>query len=93
MECAMTHLAPATAMHAVPRAPQRPGLIDRLRRHFAATETALAGQARRAAITAETLRDTRLAPEDLTGAPSHDPALPFFMQSGFMQSGFGRNDR
>ena len=49
--------------------------------------------ARRAAITAETLRDTRLAPEDLTGAPSHDPALPFFMQSGFMQSGFGRNDR
>ncbi|CAN1570751.1 hypothetical protein MCELHM10_03200 [Paracoccaceae bacterium] len=84
----MTHLAPATAMHAVPRAPQRPGLIDRLRRHFAATETALAGQARRSAITGDMLSDTRLAPEDLAGAPSHDPALPFFLQSGF-----GRKDR
>lgn len=82
----MTPLAPAAAMHAVPRAPQRPGLIDRLRRHFAATETALEGQARLTTIQAETLRDTRLAPEDLTGAPSHDPALPFFMQSGFGRS-------
>jgi len=84
----MTYLAPATAMHAVPRAPQRPGLIDRLRRHFACTEAALDGQARRSALLAETQSDTGLSPDDLTGAPSHDPALPFFMQSGF-----GRNDR
>ena len=84
----MTHLAPAAAIHAVSLSRSRPGLIDRLRRHFARTEAALDGQSRRAAIQAETLRDTRLTPDDLTGASSHDPALPFFMQSGF-----GRGDR
>ena len=82
----MTHPAPAIAGHTLPRL--RPSLIDRLRRHFARTETALDGQVRRSALLAETLSDTGMSPDDLTGAPSHDPALPFFMQSGF-----GRSDR
>lgn len=81
----MTHLAQATVCHTLPRS--RPSLIDRLRRHFARTKAALDGQARRSALLAETLSDTKMSPDDLTGAPSHDPALPFFMQSGF-----GRGD-
>ena len=77
----MTQLAQATVSQTLTRS--RPSLIDRLRRHFARTEAALDGQARRAALLAETLSDSGMSPDDLTGAPSHDPALPFFMQSGF----------
>ena len=84
----MTHLAPAAAIHAVTLTRSRPGLIDRLRRHFARTDAALDGQSRRSALRAETLSDTGMSPDDLTGAPSFDLALPFFMQSGF-----GRTDR
>lgn len=83
----MSHIAPVAAIHSVSLGRSRPGLIDRLRRHFARTEAALDGQSRRAALQVETLRDTGLTPDDLTGAPSHNPALPFFMQSGF-----GRGD-
>jgi uncharacterized protein YjiS (DUF1127 family) len=59
------------------------GLMARLRSHFAHLQMARAGQARLTALSPETLRDTGLSPEDLTGAPSHDPALPFFMQAHF----------
>jgi hypothetical protein len=61
--------------------------VDRLRRHFARIEAAMAGQARLSAVQPETLRDTGLLPEDLTGATSNDPDLPFFLQSGFGRSG------
>jgi hypothetical protein len=64
------------------------GLIARLRRILARSRAAMEGQARLTALADDTLRDTRLSPQDLTGAPSHDPALPFFLQSGF-----GRHDR
>jgi hypothetical protein len=60
-----------------------PGVLARLRRHFARTKVALSGQARRTALNRETPRDTGLTPDDLTGAPSYDPALPFFFQAGF----------
>ena len=85
----MTRLAQTAPFHAASAAQTaRPSLIARLRRSFARTFAAMEGQARRAAITKDTLRDTRLSPEDLSGAPTHDPALPFFLQSGF-----GRSDR
>ncbi|MCY1125658.1 hypothetical protein OU426_02225 [Frigidibacter sp. RF13] len=64
----------------------RPGLIHRLRRSFARTTAAMEGQARLSAVAIETLRDTRLSPEELTGALTYDPALPFFLQSGFGRS-------
>jgi hypothetical protein len=60
-----------------------PGLFSRIRRHFAQTAAAMEGQARRAALKPDMLCDSGLSPEDLTDAPSHDPALPFFMQSHF----------
>lgn len=59
------------------------GLLQRLRRHVARVETAMAGQARLAALPSATVRDTGLSPCDLTDAPSHDPALPFFLQANF----------
>ena len=85
----MIRLAQTAALPAamVGRSP-RSGLIDRLRRAFAKTGAAMEGQARLSAINDETLRDIRLSAETLTGEASHDPALPFFLQSGF-----GRNDR
>ena len=65
-----------------------PGILQRLHRHFAGVEKAMAGQARRTALSADILSDSGLTPDDLTDAPSHDPALPFFMQASF-----GRRDR
>jgi hypothetical protein len=65
-----------------------PRFMDRLRSHFARMEAALAGQSRLAALPPEALCDTALAAEDLTGAPTYDPVLPFFLQSNF-----GRSDR
>jgi hypothetical protein len=65
-----------------------PGLLTRLRRHLARLSEAWAGQARLVALGPETQRDTGLAPDDLTGAPSYDPALPFFFQASF-----GRHSR
>jgi hypothetical protein len=79
----MTRVAPTQLMDFATTSARTPGFITHLRRHFARVETALAGQARRAALAPESLRDTDLAPDDLTGAPSYDPALPFFMQSNF----------
>ena len=85
----MTHLAPTTLIHsATADRPARPSLITRLLRSLTRTTAAMEGQARLTAIGKDTLRDTRLSPEDLSGAPTHDPALPFFLQSGF-----GRSDR
>jgi uncharacterized protein YjiS (DUF1127 family) len=79
----MTRLAQIELMDFSAPADRAPGLITRLRRHFASVEAAMAGQARLASLAPETLRDIGLSPEDLTGAPSHDPALPFFMQASF----------
>lgn len=84
----MTLFAPTAQVHTATRTGFRLGLIARLRRHLARTEAALQAQASRTALSEDMLRDTRLCPEDLTGAPSHDPALPYFLQSGF-----GRSDR
>ncbi|MDP3195788.1 hypothetical protein [Tabrizicola sp.] len=63
-------------------------LVTHLRRRVAHTEAAMERQSRLAAIQPDTVGDTGLAPEDLTGVATYDPALPFFMQSGF-----GRHDR
>lgn len=84
----MTRLAQPTAIHAMTTALPGPGWIDRLRRHVARLDAAMACQSRLSSLQAETLRDTGLSAEDLTGTPSHDPALPFFMQSRF-----GRSER
>ena len=85
----MTRIAQTAPFHAltVGQSP-RPSLIQRLRRSFARTAAALEGQARLTAVTDETLRDTGLSAETLTGEATYDPALPFFLQSGF-----GRSDR
>lgn len=84
----MTRLAQADLMDFAARPAPVPGFLARLRRHVARIEAAMAGQARLTSLAPETLRDTGLSPDDLTGAPSHDPALPFFLQAGF-----GRHDR
>ncbi|MBL9051488.1 MAG: hypothetical protein JNK19_15365 [Tabrizicola sp.] len=82
----MNDLASAV-MHATPLPSSGEGFIERLRRRFARVEAAMAGQSRLAAIRPETESDTGLSAEELTGATSYDPALPFFLQSGF-----GRRD-
>jgi hypothetical protein len=79
----MIRLARSPAFHSSASAPAGFGLMARLRIHFARLAEARAGQARLTALSPEILSDTGLAPEDLTGAPSHDPALPFFMQAHF----------
>ena len=78
----MIRLAEITKVPGLSRS-SGPGIVERIRRHFARTAVAMEGQARLTALSAEMLRDTGLSPEDLTGAPSHDPALPFFMQAHF----------
>jgi hypothetical protein len=87
-ETAMTHLAQAPAIHTVATATSSPGFIERLRTHFARMEAALSMQSHLSQVTPEMLSDTGLSAEDLTGAPTHDPALPFFLQAGF-----GRHER
>ena len=84
----MTRLAQTTVIPAVTIALSGPGWIERLRRHVVRVNASMACQSRLSSLQAETLRDTGLSPEDLTGAPSYDPALPFFMQSRF-----GRSDK
>ena len=74
----MTRHAQVAEFHRPASAPAGTGLVARLRRHFVRLREARTGQARL----------TLLSPEDLTGAPSYDPALPFFMQASF-----GRRDR
>jgi hypothetical protein len=80
---AMTRFAHSDVFHPSASGSVRLGLIARLRSHLALLQVARAGQARLTALSPEMLRDTGLSPEDLTGAPSHDPALPFFMQAHF----------
>jgi hypothetical protein len=82
-DCAMTSPAHATAFDSTAIPAIAPGLITRFRSHVARLKVARAGQARRTALLPETLRDTGCSPDDLTGALSHDPALPFFMQAQF----------
>jgi hypothetical protein len=84
----MSRIAHLNLMDRAATPPRGPGILQRLHRHFAGVETAMAGQARRAALPPDTLSDSGLTPDELTDAPSHDPALPFFMQAGF-----GRRDR
>lgn len=84
----MIRLAQTAAFHGVTSSSSVPGFMQRLRRHFARAEAAMVGQSRLAAIQPETLADTGLSAADLTGTLTHDPALPFFLQSGF-----GRHDR
>ncbi|MCX7289012.1 MAG: hypothetical protein NTW20_16090 [Rhodobacterales bacterium] len=82
----MAHLAQAPLTDIGAPSTRAPGILARLLCKIARHDAAMAGQSRRAALKPETLRDSGLSPEDLTGAPSHDPALPFFMQAHF-----GRN--
>lgn len=79
----MTRLAEASAIDLAPISSAAPGFMGRLRRHFARVDAAMTGQSSLSAIQPDTLRDTGRSAEDLTGAPSHDPALPFFLQAGF----------
>jgi hypothetical protein len=84
----MTRSAQADLTDIAVTVPQSSGLMDLFRRQVARIEAAMAGQARRSAVRPDMLHDSGLTPDELTGAPSHDPALPFFMQAGF-----GRRDR
>ena len=84
----MTRLVQSSLHDFVTMPSTGPGLLLRLRRHFGRVGTEMARQARLAALQSETLRDTGLTPDDLTDAPSHDPALPFVLQASF-----GRHDR
>lgn len=79
----MTRLAPSAAIRDVIVVAPGPDFADRIRRLAACTAAALQDQSRLTAIRPETLRDTGLSADDLTGVPSYDPALPFFLQSGF----------
>lgn len=79
----MTRLAQASAFDSATTSSGAAGFMHRLRRHFARVEAAMTAQSRLSAIQPDTLRDTGRSAEDLTGAPSHDPALPFFLQAGF----------
>jgi hypothetical protein len=83
----MTRLAEAQPTGLVLTLAKGPGILERLRRHLARIEIAWTGQARRADLDPATMRDSGLTPDDLTGAPSHDPTLPFFMQAGFGRHG------
>ncbi len=85
----MSRLANVVSIHAVVTTLSRPAnLFDRFHRHMARIDAAFAGQSRMSAIQPETLRDTGLSAEALTGASAHDPDLPFFLQSRY-----GRDDR
>lgn len=79
----MTRPAQATAIDiaCAPSAGRR--LFDRIRRHFARVGAATTDQSRLPAIRPETLRDTGLPAEDLTGLRTHEQGLPFFLQWGF----------
>jgi hypothetical protein len=84
----MTHLAQIATLFSNPQRSSSPGFLNRIHRHFARVEAAMASQSRLSSMGPETECDTGLSAEDLTGVASHDPALPFFMQAGF-----GRHDR
>lgn len=62
--------------------------VGRVRNHLARTDAALEGQSLQSAIHPETRHDTGPSADVLTGTPTHDPDLPFFLQSGF-----GRRDK
>lgn len=79
----MTRLAQTVVIHDLTTSSSGPSVMQRLRRHFARVEAAMASQSRLSEILPETLSDTGLSAEALTGVPSHDPDLPFFYQSGF----------
>jgi hypothetical protein len=85
----MSNLAERVALQNAIGSPARVlHLVDRLCRDFGRINVAMDGQTRLSAVRPETLRDTGRSPDDLTGVPTHDPALPFFLQSGF-----GRRER
>lgn len=76
------------AIAALPRpenSPARPGLWWHLGAHFARLGAAHAAQARLSRLSDADCRDTGLAAEDMLGAKTWDPALPFFLQRGFDQ--------
>lgn len=80
----MSRLAQAVAIHVVSQSlSPRLGLWTRLGRHLRALTAAHARQARFAHLDGSEARDTGLPPEDFMGEANHDPALPFFLQSGF----------
>jgi hypothetical protein len=81
----MTPLAQSPAIDIARNSGTALRFLDRFRRHFSRLDAAMQGQSRLSGITAETLSDTGRSAEDLTGVRSHDPALPFFFQSGFGQ--------
>jgi hypothetical protein len=74
----MTRLTQSAALGFATSASVAPKFMDLLRRHFARTEAALVGQSSLSAVKPETIVDTGLSAAELTGAPTHDPALPFF---------------
>lgn len=73
---------------ALPRLLPANGLLSRIRRHFLRTRDGFDASARLSAIRPDTLRDTHLSAEALTGESAHQEALPFFLQAGF-----GRRER
>lgn len=72
---------------ALPRLLPANGLLSRISRHFLRTRDGFDASARLSAIRPDTLRDTGLPPNELTGESSYQEALPFFLQAHF-----GRRD-
>ena len=58
-------------------------LWARLSAHFSKIDAAHAKKARFAMLSEYCARDSGLSPEDFMAELAYDPALPFFMQSGF----------
>ena len=61
----------------------RPRLLLRLQNHLHRLTAAYARQARFSGLDPSVPHDTGLPPEVVLGEPAYDPALPFFLQSGF----------
>lgn len=80
----MSRLAQADAIH-VPSAAITPrlSLWARVRCHLASLNAAHARQLRHMHLGGEVSGDVGLPPEVVLGESTYDPALPFFLQSGF----------
>ena len=60
-----------------------PRFWAKLRAQFIRIDAAHTRQAQLADLSQEASHDTGLSLEDLVGARAYEPALPFFLQSGF----------
>ncbi len=62
-----------------------PGVFLRLRAHREELAAAQAARLRHLSLSETDLDDIGMTGEDVLGTPSHQPALPFFLQPGFQE--------